>query len=237
MDTREASQKLIVALDVDGYDPAAGLIERLSPHAGWFKVGSVLFTREGPRVCRLVKDSGARLFLDLKFHDIPNTVRGAVAAAIDAGADMLTLHASGGEAMMRAAVDARGHADPGGVIIVGVTVLTHLALEDFRALFMSDRSPEETVPALARLAREAGLDGVVTSAREVPAIRREAGTAFKIVTPGIRLPADADDDQTRVVTPRRAVADGADYLVVGRPIVAAPDPEEACRRILENMIS
>ncbi len=237
MDATQAAQKLIVALDVDGYDRAAGLIEVLSPHAGWFKIGSVLFTREGPRVCRLVKDAGAELFVDLKFHDIPNTVGGAVDSAIALGADMLTLHASGGEQMLRAAVAARERSGRPGVMIVGVTVLTHLALEEFCALFDSKRSPRDTVLALARTAKEAGLDGVVASAKELPAIRDEFGAGFKIVTPGIRLPGASDDDQTRIVTPRQAVAHGADFIVVGRPIVAARDPAEAVRRIVENMLS
>lgn len=237
MDATQAAQKLIVALDVDGYDRAAELIEVLSPHAGWFKIGSVLFTREGPRVCRLVKDAGAELFVDLKFHDIPNTVSGAVDSAIALGADMLTLHTSGGEHMLRAAVEARERSGRSGVMIVGVTVLTHLALEEFGALFDSKRSPRDTVLALARTAKEAGLDGVVASAQELAAIRGEFGAGFKIVTPGIRLPGTSDDDQTRIVTPQQAVANGADFIVVGRPIVAAPDPAEAGRRIVENMLS
>ncbi|MFQ5512634.1 MAG: orotidine-5'-phosphate decarboxylase, partial [Candidatus Krumholzibacteriia bacterium] len=155
----------------------------------------------------------------------------------DLDADKLTLHVSGGEAMLTSALEARERAGRPEVAIVGVTVLTHLDLEDFRTLFASARSPEETVLELARAARAAGLDGIVASARELPAIRSELGRGLTIVTPGIRPPGAAADDQTRVVTPRRAVDDGADYIVVGRPIIAAPDPQEACRAILDNMIS
>ncbi len=229
-------ERLIVALDVATYDEAARLVDVLSPHVGWFKVGSVLFTREGPRVCGLVADAGAKLFLDLKFHDIPNTVRGAVASAIQVGADMLTLHVAGGEAMLRAAAAARDEAEASDVTLVGVTVLTHLEIDDFRSLFASSRSPEETVLGFARLARDAGLDGVVASAREARLIKEHLGSAFTVVTPGIRLPEGAKDDQARVVTPRQAIDNGADYIVVGRPITSAPDAPGACQKILEDMI-
>jgi orotidine-5'-phosphate decarboxylase len=229
------SERLIVALDVKGYDEAAKLVDALSAQVGYFKVGSVLFTREGPRICRLVKDSGARLFLDLKFHDIPNTVSGAVKSALDLDVDMLTLHLSGGEAMLSAAVEARRVAGCENVIIVGVTVLTHLTFEDFHSLYLSGRTPPETVLALAEMAGRVGLDGVVASARELPTIKRHLGPEFKVVTPGIR-PADAAvGDQVRVATPKQAIRDGADYLVVGRPIIAAADPSDACRRILQEM--
>jgi len=229
------SDRLIVALDVRDYDEAARLVERLSPHVGWFKIGSVLFTREGPRVCRLVTESGARLFLDLKFHDIPNTVRGAVTSALALDAGMLTLHASGGEDMLRAAVEARHDAGRSDVMLVAVTVLTHMAIEDFHSLFASNRAPEDTVAALSSVAARAGLDGVVASAAEAESIKRRMGEGFKVVTPGIRLPGDDKGDQTRVVAPRRAVEWGADFLVVGRPIIAAQDPVVACRRVLDDM--
>lgn len=235
MAVRDVAERLVVALDVGGLEDAADLIKSLSPHVGWFKVGSVLFTRYGPAVCSLVKDAGAKLFLDLKFHDIPNTVRGAVVSAVELQADMLTLHLSGGEAMLKAAVRAREEAGRSDMIMVGVTVLTHLTFEDFHSLFATDRAPKETVLALAGLAHEAGLDGVVASAREALDIKSRMGPKFSVVTPGIRLADGSIDDQTRVVTPKQAVEAGADYLVVGRPIIAAPDPVAACRRILESM--
>jgi orotidine-5'-phosphate decarboxylase len=233
----EYRHRLIVALDVGGYDEAARLVEMLAARVGLFKVGSVLFTREGPRICRLVKDAGAGLFLDMKFHDIPNTVYGAVRSACDLDADMLTVHLTGGEAMLEAARKAKEEAGKKNLKIVGVTVLTHLTFEDFHSLFLSDRSKNETVVALAKLAGQAGLDGVVASALEVPLIRRHMGPEFAVVTPGIRLPGAEKDDQVRVSTPKKAIQAGASHIVVGRPITADPDPLKACERILEDMAS
>jgi orotidine-5'-phosphate decarboxylase len=233
----DVGKKLVVALDVKSYEEAETLVAQLSPLVGWFKIGSVMFTREGPSVCRLVKDSGAGLFLDLKFHDIPNTVHGAVTSAASLGADMLTVHLSGGEAMLEAAVRAREAAGRKDMIIVGVTVLTHLTFEDFHSLFVTERSTTETVLALTKLAERCGLSGVVASAKELPLIRRHVGPEFTVVTPGIRMPDAASDDQVRIVTPSRAIEDGASYIIVGRPIIAAADPVAACREILENMAS
>lgn len=233
----EYRHRLIVALDVGGYDEAAKVVETLAPRVGFFKVGSVLFTREGPRICRLVKDAGTGLFLDLKFHDIPNTVHGAVRSACDLDADMLTVHITGGEAMLEAARKAKEESGRKDLKIVGVTVLTHLTFEDFHSLFLSDRSKNETVLALAKLAGQAGLDGVVASALEVPLIRRHMGPEFAVVTPGIRLPGAEKDDQVRVSTPKKAIQAGASHIVVGRPIIADPDPLKACEKILEDMAS
>jgi len=231
----DASERLIVALDVDSYDAAARIVDNLSPQVRWFKVGSVLFTREGPRVCRLVKDAGAKLFLDLKYHDIPNTVYGAVRSAMELDVDMLTLHASGGPAMLARARDAARDAGRNDVILVAVTVLTHLDIADFAAIFGSTRAGDDMVVSLARVAREAGMTGVVASARELRTIKDAIGDDFVVVTPGIRLPDAGTDDQTRVVTPDAAVRNGADYIVVGRPIVAAPDPQAAATAIIERM--
>jgi orotidine-5'-phosphate decarboxylase len=235
--TEDLRNKLVVALDVGGYDAAASLVEVLAPLVGWFKVGSVLFTREGQKLCHMVKDSGAKLFLDLKFHDIPNTVFGAVTSAASLEADMLTVHISGGEAMLEAAVRAKREADRSEMTIVGVTVLTHLTYEDIHSLFLTDRSTKETVLALAKLASRCGLDGVVASARELPLIRRHLGPDFTVITPGIRMADAASDDQVRIVTPKRAIEEGASHIVVGRPIIAASDPVAACRTILEDMAS
>ncbi len=237
MKTRDAAARLVVALDVDEIDEASRLVRMLSPHVGWFKVGSVLFTRAGADICRLVKDAGAKLFLDLKFHDIPNTVHGAVRSALDLDADMLTLHVSGGKTMLAAAARARVEAGKKDVLLVGVTVLTHLTFDDFRSLFASDRSARDTVVAMANLSRAAGLDGVVASALEAPIVKTEVDSDFIVVTPGIRLSDGAKDDQARVVTPRQAVENGADYLVVGRPVIADADPVGACKRILDDMSS
>jgi len=230
-------QRLIVALDVDTFDDARALISALGGSVGWFKIGPVLFMREGPRVCELVRKSGSQLFLDLKFHDIPNTVQGAVRGALAMGADMITLHASGGPTMLSAARDAAEQAGRPEAILVAVTVLTHLSPAEFNATFASTRPVEESVVALARVAREGNMSGVVASAQELPAIKRALGSGFIVVTPGIRLPDAKQDDQTRVVTPEQAIRDGADYLVVGRPIIAAKDPVAACHDVLARMQS
>ncbi len=235
--TLAPKERLIVALDVDSYDEARALAAALSAHAGWFKIGPVLFTREGPRVCELVRDSGARLFLDLKLHDIPNTVQGAVKNALAIGAEMITLHASGGPTMLSAARTAAVDAGRPEAILVAVTVLTHLTPGEFNATFASTRTVVESVVALARVALEGRMSGVVASAQELPAIRAAMGKGFVVVTPGIRLPDATKDDQTRVVTPDQAIRDGADYLVVGRPIIAAKDPVAACRDVLSRMQS
>ncbi len=231
----QPSERLIVALDVASYDAARGLVESLSPYAGWFKIGSVLFTREGPRVCEVVKRAGAKLFLDLKFHDIPNTVRGAVKNALAIGADMMTLHASGGPTMLSAARETVESSNRSDAILVAVTVLTHLSGDEWNATFGGKGRVEDTVVSLAGIARGAGMNGVVASAKELPAIKRALGPECVVVTPGIRLPESGKDDQTRVVTPEQAVRHGADYLVVGRPIIAALDSVAACREVVSRM--
>jgi orotidine-5'-phosphate decarboxylase len=229
--------RLIVALDVESFDATRALVADLAPHVGWFKIGPVMFTREGPRVCELVTSSHAKLFLDLKFHDIPNTVQGAVKSALEMGADMVTLHASGGPTMLSAARAAAEEAGRPDAILVAVTVLTHLTPAEFNATFGAARPVTESVVALARIAHEGNMSGVVASAQELPAIRAAMGRDFVVVTPGIRLPDAKQDDQTRVVTPEQAVRDGADYLVVGRPIIAAKDPVAACNDVLARMTS
>jgi orotidine-5'-phosphate decarboxylase len=232
------AERLIVALDVNSYEEATGLVESLSPHLKWIKVGSRLFTREGPKVCRLIKDNGMNLFLDLKFHDIPNTVYGAVQSALELDADMLTLHTSGGVAMISEAVRAVEESHNPNAILLGVTVLTHLRIDDFVTLFSSTCAPREMVLSLASLAKEAGLTGVVASAQELKILKGHLGNDFKVITPGIRMPeGEGKDDQVRVVTPDKAIEGGADYIVVGRPIIAAKDPAQACQRIIERMNS
>ena len=230
-----SADRLIVAVDVDTLSAARTLVQSLAPQVRWFKIGFELFTREGPAAAQLVKDAGANLFLDLKFHDIPNTVRGGVKSALAHGADLLTLHASGGNAMLRAARDAADEAGRSDAILVGVTVLTHFSESDFNAIFDSKRKLDETVLALAKVARAGGMNGVVASARELPAIKRAIARDFIVVTPGIRLAGAGKDDQTRVVTPDQAIRDGADYIVVGRPITGAKDPAAACDEVLRCM--
>jgi orotidine-5'-phosphate decarboxylase len=233
--------QILVALDVDRASKALALAERLRGAVGGFKIGKELFTAEGPAVVRALAERGDRVFLDLKFHDIPRTVAGAIRAAVSTGAWMIDVHASGGRAMMEAAVAAAAESIPAGrprPLIVGVTVLTSLdqaALDETGATGpLLDR-----VVRLARLARDSGLDGVVASPQEIRAIRDACGPGFAIVTPGIRpgRPGEqrsagaAGDDQARTMSPAQATAAGATYIVVGRPITAADDPRAAADAI------
>jgi orotidine-5'-phosphate decarboxylase len=231
-----------VALDVPGLEQARALLERLDGIVSGCKIGTQLFTAAGPAAVELARKRGFRIFLDLKFHDIPNTVNGAVREATRLGVSMLNVHASGGVAMMRAAAEgAAGAAAEFGVprpICLGVTVLTSL---DRRALEVEmgvTSTVEAHVLHLARLAREAGLDGCVASAREITPLRLNLGKPWVIVTPGIRASRSSTDqsadDQVRTATPAAAIRAGADYLVVGRPITAARDPAAAARAIVQE---
>src|SRR5262245_40388510 len=230
--------RLLVALDVERLDEADALLDRLEGTIGGCKIGSQLFTAAGPVAIEHALKRGYRVFLDLKFHDIPNTVAGAVREATRLGVFMLNVHASGGRDMMRAAGEAAGQgAAEFGVarpLCLGVTVLTSL---DRRALQAELRVPASVgahALHLAGLAREAGLDGCVASPEESGRVRTARGPHFTIVTPGIR-PAAVDDDQRRTATPGAAASAGADYIVVGRPIIAAPDPVEAARGIIREL--
>ena len=221
--------RLIVPLDVPTLAAAVTMAGRLAGHVAAVKVGKQLFTGEGPAAIRAIHNLGLRVFLDLKYHDIPNTVAGAVAAAKTLGVWLLNVHASGGAEMMRAAAHAA--AGPDRPLVVAVTVLTSLSEGAFQGIAGTSRTIEAQVRHLARETKAAGLDGVVASPHEIRAVRQECGPGFLIVTPGVR-PADAAlNDQQRVMTPGEAVRAGADYLVIGRPITAAPDPAEAARRI------
>lgn len=232
--------KLLVALDVESGERAMHLVEALRRLAGGFKIGNRLFTSEGPALVRRIVDAGSRVFLDLKYHDIPNTVEQAVEAAVATGAWMINVHASGGTAMMQAAARAAretaarlGHPEP---LMIGVTVLTSMDQEALRAVGV-ERSVLDQVIALARLTRQAGLQGVVASAQETPAIRQACGPEFQIVTPGIRGAAAGANrnDQSRTMGPAEAVRAGASYIVVGRPIIAAPDARAAAAAIVEEL--
>ena len=247
--------ELAIALDVPDRPSALALAERLSAGLDaavgkvWFKVGMELYTAAGPAVVEAIKSLGFSVFLDLKYHDIPNTVAGAMRAAARLGVDMANVHICGGEAMVRAAVDgARQGADACGgkaPILLGVTVLTSLGPRDLEAigmpaeLYQSDMDAADRLTALALLRAEQakvwGLDGVVCSGHEAAGIKRTCGREFICLTPGIRPRSGEVNDQSRVMTPAEAVAVGADFLVVGRPITGAADPLAAMRGILREM--
>ena len=223
------SSGLMVALDMDDEGEAVQLAGEIGRDVAALKIGSQLFTRYGPELVRQITGSGGRVFLDLKYHDIPNTVAKAVLGAVQTGVSWLTVHASGGRAMIQAAKDAAGDAR-----ILAVTVLTSLDKETMGQIGWYGEVKDQVL-RLATLAREAGADGIVCSALEVRVLRSVLDDDCVLVTPGIRPVGASRDDQARVATPAGAVADGADYLVVGRPIVKAPDRREAVRVILEQM--
>ena len=227
-----ASQSgLIVALDVGSSTEALDLAGTLSPVTRFFKIGSVLFSLEGPKLVRAMAADGYQVFLDLKFHDIPDVVAGAVRHAAQLGVSMLTVHASGGEAMLRAAAHTLQELPAPRPILLAVTVLTSFSPESWRQVFpQSDL--RDSVRHLAALAQRSGIDGLVCSPEE---LRLLAGSPLKKVVPGVRPAGDAKGDQQRVQTPAQAVAAGADYLVVGRPITRASNPLQVARAIVEEM--
>lgn len=223
--------RLAVALDMRDAEAARRWADRLHGHADLLKIGLELFVAEGPGLVRDLVRDGWGIFLDLKLHDIPATAARATAVACDLGVELLTLHAGGGPTMLEAAARARGD---GGTRLLGVTVLTSLDAAELERLGWRDE-PAAAVDRLCRLARESGCDGVVASVLEAAAIKSICGTDFLVVTPGIRPAGASVDDQARVATPAAAVAAGADYLVVGRPILRAEDPVAAAQDISEQM--
>ncbi|HOX45116.1 MAG TPA: orotidine-5'-phosphate decarboxylase [Myxococcota bacterium] len=227
------AERIAVAVDVADRVRLLELVQALKGEVGLFKLGKEVFTALGPAAVELVRAEGAQVFLDLKYHDIPNTVAGAVHAAGRLGVRMLTVHASGGEAMLRAAHEAaQAAAVP--PLVIAVTVLTSLADADLERLGLAG-PVAQAVERLARLALGAGADGLVASAQEVGRLRRGLGTAPWLITPGIRPAGAGHQDQARVATPGQAAADGADVLVVGRPITQAPDPVAAARAIAAEL--
>jgi orotidine-5'-phosphate decarboxylase len=223
--------RLILALDVPTSDEADALVDRLAGAVGMFKVGSQLFTEAGPRFVRRLVSRGEKVFLDLKYHDIPNTVAGATARAAELGVTLLTVHALGGRAMLEAAV---GALPAMGTKVLAITVLTSHAEESLGEVGLGGRLADN-VKRLACLAKEARLDGVVASPQEVGLIRAACGSDFLVVTPGIRPAGSERGDQARAATPEAAVLAGADYIVVGRPILEAPDPRAAADAIVASL--
>ena len=223
-------ERLIVALDVSTAREAQALVQRIGDAVGVYKVGLQLFTHEGPQVVRQLLSSGRRVFLDLKLHDIPNTVSHAVKAAVELEAHMLTVHASGGTAMLRAATEAAA----GRLDILAVTVLTSLTDEDVAETGISGRVADQAL-RMAALAKNTGCRGVVTSPREAALLRKALGEGFAIVTPGVRPAGAESHDQQRTATPAQAIANGASHIVVGRPITHATDPAMAAQAIIAEM--
>ncbi|OGP81285.1 MAG: orotidine 5'-phosphate decarboxylase [Deltaproteobacteria bacterium RBG_16_64_85] len=224
-------ERIIVALDTDSPEAALAAVSALAGEVGLFKVGMELFPRGGPELVERIRATGAEVFLDLKFHDIPNTVAGAVRSAVALGVKFATVHASGGKAMLAAAAAA---AEGSGTTLLAVTVLTSLDDADLSSVGFALRAAE-AVDRLAGLAVDAGIGGIVCSAKEVAAVRARVGKEVVLVTPGVRLPEDSVGDQKRVVTPFEAVRAGANYIVVGRPITKASDPVAAARKFASEM--
>jgi orotidine-5'-phosphate decarboxylase len=227
----EARDRLIVALDVSDAAQARAIAGQVGEAAGFFKVGKQLFTAEGPQVVRDLVASRRRVFLDLKFHDIPTTVAGAVAAASQLGVGMVTVHAAGGSRMLKAALDSAG---PTGPMILAVTVLTSLTDADMTEIGIGGLVRDQAL-RMAFLARRCGCPGIVVSPHEAAEIRRDLGSGFAIVTPGIRPAGSPAGDQSRIATPADAIRAGATHLVVGRPITAAHDPAAAARSVLAEI--
>jgi orotidine-5'-phosphate decarboxylase len=229
---------IIVALDVPTADAALKFVEQLAPVSGGFKIGSELFTSAGPDIVRRIRERGALVFLDLKFHDIPHTVAKAVAAAVQLDVQMLTVHTSGGLEMLKAAEQAAqetawrlGRTPP---LVLGVTVLTSLDAGALKEIGL-DANVEYQVRRLATVAIRAGLRGLVCSPQEIAALRKVLPPSVQLVTPGIRTGAEKADDQKRTLRPREAMAAGANWLVIGRPIYAAENPRAAAEKILESL--
>jgi orotidine-5'-phosphate decarboxylase len=229
----DPQERLIVALDVSTAAAARKIVAAVGESASSYKVGMQLFTAEGPGIVRELVSSGRRVFLDLKYHDIPNTVGAAVHEAAQLGVSMLTVHASGGGKMLRAAIESAQAAKPD-LLVLAVTVLTSLSDSDL-GTFGLRATVTEHVLRLTALALSNGCKGIVTSAQECAAVREEFGNDFAIVTPGVRPAGSGHDDQARVVTPAEAISAGATYIVVGRPITQARDPGAEARAILGQL--
>lgn len=226
-------ERLIVALDVSSAAQARQIVTSLGESISFYKVGMQLYTAEGPALVRELIASGKKIFLDLKYHDIPNTVAAAVREAGNLGASLLTVHAAGGSKMLRAAMDAASESNPA-MRVVAVTVLTSMDEDDLSEVGVPGKLDQQVL-SLTALALKAGCHGVVGSAREVRALRASLGNDFLVITPGVRPAGAAHGDQARVVTPAEAFAAGASHIVVGRPITAASNPPQEAERILQEI--
>jgi len=226
-------ERLIVALDVDNLIEATRLVNQLIDYVGIFKVGAQLFTSAGPEAIKMIQDKGGKVFLDLKYHDIPNTVAQTTKIIAKLGVFMYTIHTLGGKEMMKATVDAIStqQTKP---LVIGVSILTSLTQEGLKDIGITKNLNDEVI-ALAKLAQLSGLDGIVASTHEVREIRTQCGSNFIIVTPGIRPAGSNLDDQKRVATPKEAIADGADFIVVGRPIITAKNPVKVVNQIIKEL--
>ena len=232
-------KKLVLALDVETKEEAVFLVQQLKDYVGLFKIGKQLFTRYGPQIVQDVQKYGGKVFLDLKFHDIPNTVNRVVRVVTRLGVSMFNVHAAGGAEMIRAAVDAaQNEASIQGVrppLVLAVTVLTSIDKEILQKELLIDKSVESFVRHLATMAQKHGADGVVASPKEVRIIRETCGEKFRIVTPGVRPTGSFVGDQKRIATPSDAIKQGSNYVVIGRPILTADDPVDAAQKIAKEI--
>lgn len=231
--------KLIVALDKDSLAEALDIVDAAGESVEWYKIGSQLFCKEGPAAVKAIKDKGKKVFLDLKFHDIPNTVANAIANSVKMGVDMVNVHASGGTEMMQRSVEAANNANTSGStpLVIAVTVLTSMNEEGLSEVLNceSTRAPATQVEHLAKLAKNSGMNGVVCSAHEIDIIRKACGEDFALIVPGIRPAGAAVGDQKRVMTPREAAEKGANFIVVGRPVLNADSPSIAAIAINKEL--
>ena len=231
-----SAAKVVVALDFNNQQDALSFVDKVSPSDCRLKVGKEMFTHFGPEFVKVLTDKGFDVFLDLKFHDIPNTVAKAVTAAAELGVWMVNVHASGGSEMMKKAKEALVPYGDKAPLLIAVTVLTSMSEHDLQGIGI-DLSAKEHVLNLAALTKSAGLDGVVCSAQEAEMLKAELGQSFQLVTPGIRPAGSNNDDQKRIMTPEQAVSIGVDYLVIGRPITQADDPAKVLREINQSLAS
>jgi orotidine-5'-phosphate decarboxylase len=237
--TNNWAEKIAIAIDVPDFDSARKLMDQLDDSVRLFKVGSQLFTSVGPAIIKEIKDRGKNIFLDLKFHDIPNTVAKASEVATELGVDIFNVHISGGSEMMATTAKAvKSKASELGIkkpIVLGVTVLTSIDEAMFHSVFGTTRDLASQIIHMAELAKNSGLDGVVASPQEIKILRKTFGDDFVILTPGVRAEKLLNDDQKRIMTPSQALSDGADYLVIGRPIYQSPDPAKTFAQILQQI--